>query len=149
MSDSRSYGIDDLIAENRRMAARITELESEKPQLERLAYERWEIANSRIKELEMERNDYRQAAQVEAGLRREFLTRAEKAETERDVLQARVDELQGTMQLDGRFTVNRVKDETIEQCEKAIENVRDQGWNTAEGVFEDVIAAIHALKSSE
>ena len=52
-----------------------------------------EDALTRIAEIE----EWRQAASVEAGLRREFFTRAEKAESELSTLRARVREVVGGM----------------------------------------------------
>ncbi len=126
-STSEAY----LVAENKRKDARIKELEGQVSAAE--------IAERHLIE---ERNDYKQAAQVEAGLRREFLDRAERAEAERDTLQDRVNELHGSMQLDGRFTAANKEAETIERCAQA---VIDHGGGNAIWHAE----AIRALKPSE
>ena len=59
-------------------------------------------AATALSEARAEIEEWRQAASVEAGLRREFFTRAEKAESELSTLRARVREVVGPL---ARLTV--------------------------------------------
>lgn len=64
--------------------------------MERVVSDRDEAATA-LTEARAEIEEWRQAASVEAGLRREFFTRAEKAESELSTLRARVREVVGGM----------------------------------------------------
>ena len=68
-----------------------------------------------LSEARAEIEEWRQAASVEAGLRREFFTRAEKAESELSTLRARVREVVGPFAKAGELFGHRLSEE-YDQC---------------------------------